>query len=229
MPIPATLQAVPLFAKLPEKQRQQIAGIAVSRAYAKGDIIFAENDFASGFYAVVSGRIKIYKLSPEGKEQILHVFGPGDVFGEVVVFAGKKFPAYAEPLEPATVLFFPRDGFVNLIRTDPDLALGMLAELSIKLRQFTALIENLSLKEVPARLAAHLLYLSKRQEDTDALVLELPKTQLASLLGTIPETLSRILARMAKEGLIDMPDSRQIRILDRAALIEISQGERRLA
>lgn len=228
MPVSATLQAIPLFAELPEKQRRNLADIAVSRNYAKGDIIFAENDRANGFYAIVAGRIKIYKLSPEGKEQILHVFGPGDVFGEVVVFAGRKFPAYAEPLETATTLFFPRDAFINLIRNDPDLALGMLAELSIKLRQFTALIENLSLKEVPARLAAHLLYLSKRQENTDALVLELPKSQLASLLGTIPETLSRILARMAKEGLIDMPDTRKIRILDRAALIEISQGERRL-
>jgi len=228
MAISRTIAAIPLFARLTENLRQKLGGIAVTRNYDKAQVIFADGERATGFYAIVSGRVKVYKLSPEGKEQILHVFGPGDVFGEAVVFAGKDYPAYAEPLDPAHTLFFPREAFVSLIRTDPDLALGMLAELSFKLRRFASLIEDLSLREVPARLAAHLLYLSTRQEGTDTLVLELPKTQLASLLGTIPETLSRILARMTKEGLIDMPDPRQIRILDRAALIEIAQAERRL-
>jgi len=104
----------------------------------------------------------------------------------------------------------------------------MLAYLSRRLHRFANLIESLSLKEVPGRLAAHLLYLSERQDDRDELLLDLSKVQLASLLGTIPETLSRVLAKMAREGLIEVQEGRHIRLLDRESLEELATGERRL-
>ena len=103
----------------------------------------------------------------------------------------------------AYCLFFPRPAFVDLIKRNPALALNMMAVLARRLRRFTGMIENLSLKEVPGRLAAHFLYLSDRKEGARELKLDISKNQLASLLGTIPETLSRILARMGKEGLIE--------------------------
>jgi len=223
------LAEMPMFEALSPPQRERVAGIAVSKAFPKGRVIFSDGEEAHGFYVLTDGRVKIYKLSPYGKEQILHIFGTGEMFGEAPVFEGGRYPAYAEALEPCQALFFPRAAFIELVETDPTLALHMLADLARRLRRFTRLVENLSLKEVPGRLAAHLLYLSERQDSSDDLALDLTKGQLASLLGTIPETLSRILARMAREGLIDSGQGGQIRLLDRQALEELAHGDRRLA
>jgi CRP/FNR family transcriptional regulator len=105
----------------------------------------------------------------------------------------------------------------------------MLSVLSQRLKAFTVLIEDLSLREVPGRLAAYLLYVSERDKGTDDINLEISKTQLASILGTIPETLSRILARMTREEIIESDDKRHIRICNRTAVEELASGERRLA
>jgi len=223
------IAAIPLFSGLPEAQRQALATIGFEKSYGKGEVVFSEGEEAAGFHVVTAGHVKVYKLSREGKEQILHIFGPGEPFGEVAVFEGGAFPAYAEALVPLKTLFLPRQAFIDVLKRDPSLALNMLADLSRRLRRFASLIEDLSLKEVPGRLAAYLLFLSERQGDSDDLALEVPKGQLASLLGTIPETLSRILARMTREGLIESPENRQIRILDRESLEDLARGERRLA
>ncbi len=201
--------------------------IITDQVFDRGQIIFSEGDDGNGFYVVVSGRVKIFKLSPEGKEQILHIFGPGDPFGEVAVFSGQHFPANAEAMESSRIFFFPRDSFSDLIKKNPSLALNMLAILSKRLRRFANLIDDLSLKEVPGRLAAHLLYLSGQTEGSEQLELSITKTQLASLLGTIPETLSRILGKMSKQGLIES-DGRRIKILDREALEELAESGGRL-
>jgi len=223
------IAAVPLFKGLPAEQLQDLARIVVTKVIKRGQTIFSEGDEAAGFYVLVSGRAKIFKLAPDGKEQILHIPAPGEPFGEVPVFAGERFPASAEALEDSRSFFFPRPAFVNLIKKNPALALNMMAVLARRLRRFTGMIENLSLREVPGRLAAHFLYLSDRQKGARELELDISKNQLASLLGTIPETLSRILARMGKEGLIETMGPRQIRILNRAGLEELAEGEKRLS
>jgi CRP/FNR family transcriptional regulator len=105
----------------------------------------------------------------------------------------------------------------------------MLSVLSIRLKRFTALIEDLSLKEVPGRLAAYLLYISETRNSTDQLSLDISKGQLASILGTIPETLSRILTKMSNEGLIESEGKRNIRIRDRIDLEKLAQGEKKLS
>ncbi len=210
-----------IFQGLPKQQLEQINDVAVSRNCARGEMVFMEQDEGNGFYLVAEGMVKIFKVSPSGKEQILHVFGPGEPFGEVPVFSGKRFPANAETIRKSRLLFFPRTAFLNLITAHPSLALNMLAVLSMRLRQFTNQVENLSLKEVPARLAAYLLYLSTEQERDDFVTLDISKGQLASLLGTIPETLSRILTRMNKQGLIETKD-RTIRLMNREGLESLS-------
>lgn len=223
------IAAIPLFEDLPDGQLKALAGICLLRTYRKGQMIFAEGDEGIGFYIVQSGRVRIFKLSPESsKEQILHILGPGESFGEVAVFTGMGFPAFAEAQASSVLLFFPRREFVALIRQDPSLALNMLAVLSRRLQKFTRLIEDLSLKETPARLAAHLLYLGGKRPDADEIRLDIPKGQMAALLGTIPETLSRIMARMGRQGLIRSRGN-QISILDRTGLQAIASGERKLA
>ncbi|MCX8011702.1 MAG: Crp/Fnr family transcriptional regulator [Desulfobacterota bacterium] len=220
---------IPLFKGLALEYLQSISRIIVEQEINRGKQIFAEGDEGKGFYVVISGRVKIFKLSPEGKEQTLHIFGPGEPFGEVPVFAGTPYPANAEALEKTKVFYFPRQAFVDLIQQNPTLALNMLGILSKRLHRFTALVEDLSLKEVPGRLAAYLLYLSSKQKDNNDLTLEITKTQLASLLGTIPETLSRILARMSREGIIKTDIHGHIQILDRKTLEKLAQGEVRLS
>jgi len=224
--IPRKLAEIGLFTGLSRMQCDELSRIAVRRSFRKGERIFSEGDDGAGFYAVLSGRVKISKLSAEGKEQILHLVGPGETFGEVSVFTGQGFPADASAALPTTVLFFPRTAFSGIIRQDPALALNMLAQLSKRLRQFAALIEDLSLKEVPGRLAKYLLYLSGRT-DGGAVELEISKGDLASLLGTIPETLSRILAKMNRQGLIRSRGV-QIGILDREGLERIAEGVKKL-
>jgi CRP-like cAMP-binding protein len=219
--------AIPMFEGLPAEDREALALIALQKRFGKGETIFSEGDVANGFYVVDRGKVKIYKISFEGKEQIIHIFGPGEPFGEVPMFEGKHFPAHAVAMEESSVIFFPRSSFVHLIQTNPSLALNMLAVLSRRLRGLTVMVEDLSLREVPARLASHLLYLSNSQRGAQQFKLDLPKGQLAGLLGTIPETMSRIISKMVKNGFIQIEGS-VITILDRDALVELSQGERRL-
>ena len=214
------IAGMPLFTGLSKAQYEALARICVRRSCRKGERLFSEGDEGTGFYMVVTGRVKIFKVSVEGKEQILHLFGPGESFGEVSVFTGQGFPADAVASVQAVLLFFPRVAFSALIQKDPTLALNMLAQLSGRLRHFAGLIEDLSLKEVPGRLAKYLLYLSGGNGDSEV-VLDVSKGQLASLLGTIPETLSRILARMHRQGLIRLRGS-QIRILDRPGIEQIA-------
>ncbi len=222
------LAHIPLFQGLENGYLAQLARIAVKKFYRRGETVFSEGDPGIGFHIITTGRIKVFKTSPDGKEQILHIMSQGEPFGEVPVFTGQRYPANAEALTDTGTLFIPRDDFIALIRTEPSVALSMLSVLSMRLKRFAGLIEDLSLREVPARLAAYLLYVSERQGGSDEVELEISKTQLAGVLGTIPETLSRILARMAREAVIEPDEKRRIRILDRKAVEEIAAGERRL-
>jgi len=202
-----------LFNGLPPEQVEKISQIAVDKFFEKGDMIFTEGDDGKGFYIAVTGLVKIFKASPDGKEQILHIFSPGEPFGEVPVFTGQPFPASAQTLLKSHLLFFPRNAFTHLVSNNPSLALNMLAILSRRLRMFANQIESLSLKEVPGRLATYLIYLADEQKNKAFVTLDIPKGQLASLLGTIPETLSRIFTRMTDQKLIQV-NGRHIAIID---------------
>ena len=196
------ISTIPLFNGLPEDQLEAIKKIAIEKQINKGEIVVSEGDEGNGFFVIAEGRVKVFKVSAEGKEQILHIFGPGQPFGEVPVFAGQKFPANAQAIDKTRVLFFPRAAIVDLITANPSLALNMLAEMSKKLRLFAVQIENLSLKEMPARLASYLIHLADEQDKGNLVTFKISKGQLASILGTIPETLSRIFAKLSGNNLI---------------------------
>jgi CRP/FNR family transcriptional regulator len=212
----------PLFKGLPDNQIQELHRIILEKRFKKGRIIFSEGDEGTGFYIVADGMVKVFKASSEGKEQILHIFSTGEPFGEVAVWMGQAFPASAQALTQVHLLYLPRKAFVDLIHDNPSLALNIIAILSLRIHQFTVQVENLSLKEVPGRLASYLIYLSKEQETDKSVTLSISKGQLASLLGTIPETLSRIFAKMTDQNLIEV-DGRTIRFLDYKGLIQLSE------
>ena len=191
--------------------------------FKKGAVIFHEGDKANGFYMVAKGKIKVFKLSYEGKEQILHVYGPGNAFGEVPVYKGKNFPASSMALEKSEIIFLPRDKFVDMITQTPGLGMNLLADLSRRLREFTIQIENLSFKKVPARLAAYILTLSQEQQNEKQVTLPISKAQLSNLIGTAPETVSRILKKMMDSSYIKV-ETKTILIEDYEGLLELSNS-----
>lgn len=218
------VRSISLFEGLPDAKLERLGNIAVNKTYGKGTVIFESDTPANGFYATLKGRVKIFRTSPSGKEQILHIFGPGESFAEVPVFEGGTFPVHAQTLEKSELLFIPRQEFARMIGQDPDLAMEMMAQLSSRLRILVNKIEELSLKEAPSRVASYLLLLSAGQEN-DTIRLDLPKGQIAFYLGTIQETLSRILKRFSEDEIIDVK-GKEITILDREALQEIADEGR---
>lgn len=220
-PIESFLAGTFLFQGLPQQTLRPIADLAHLRRFRRGEMIFHEGSPADGFYIVYAGKVKVFKLSPEGKEQILHIFGPGHPFGEVAVFANVGFPASAQAISDSQVVFISKREFTSLLKRDIAIAMNMLAILSRRLRVFVRMIEDLSLKEVPGRLATYLLIEAQVQGSEDEVNLEISKAQLASLLGTIPETLSRIFKRLQGQGIITVKGAR-ISIHDRQALEELS-------
>jgi len=227
MSVVSTLAETPLFAGLRPEQLERIERIAVERPMERGQMLFFERGEAEGFYVVVEGKVKIFRSSPDGREAVLHIYGPGESFGEVPVFMGGRFPASAAGVERGRVLFLPRAGLVRLIREDSTLAMNMLASLSGKLREFAAKIEALTLQEIPQRLSAYLLDLSEREGGKDVVELDMAKGLLAGLLGATRETLSRALSRMAEQNFIEVK-GRAIRLLDKAGLGDLVSGELKL-
>ncbi len=221
------LKRCPLFAGLKEEDLKRIRAVASPRHVGKKQILFGEGEEATGFYVILSGKVKLYKVSPDGKEQILHVVSAPDAFAEAALFLEGSYPAFAEALADSQLLFFPKRDFIQLIERNPKLSINMIVSLSHFLRRFASLIEELSLKEVSSRLAKYLIDLSlklaKEGKNPKEVDLDLSKNQLASKLGTISETLSRTLTKMKAKGIIDVRKNR-ILILNQEALRESASG-----
>jgi len=228
--VPKTKQlgAMAAFEGLDPAHLKILARLAVRRRFPAGTPIFTEGESAGGFYAVLEGRVRVYKLGADGREQILHICRAGEPFGEAAVFEGAPYPAHADSMDDVSTIFIPRDGLIDEVRRNPDFALALLTLLSRRLRRLAGLVESLSLREVPGRLAAYLLLCAERAAES-RITLEVSKSQLAALLGTIPETLSRILGKLNREGMIATEGPRGIVILDRAALRRLADGEERLS
>jgi CRP/FNR family transcriptional regulator, dissimilatory nitrate respiration regulator len=221
------LTRIYLFSKIEVADLKTLAEMAVRKNFPRQTTIFREGKEAQGFYILLTGQIKLVKSSLDGKEYIIRLVGPGETFAEAAVFGDIPYPATAISLEDCQTLFFPKGPFLQNLAASPTLARNMLATLSRLLLHLTKQLEDLSLKEVSARLARYLLERCQvtHGEIAAGLSLELPttKTQLAAYLGTISETLSRTLSRFKNMGLIEV-DKGKITILDPVALQRMAQG-----
>ncbi|WP_019501174.1 Crp/Fnr family transcriptional regulator [Pseudanabaena sp. PCC 6802] len=224
------LQTTLMFRGLSLEQLGSVAQIAQLQRFQKGEIVFMQDSEATGFFIIKMGRVKIFKTAPNGKEQILRIFEPGENFAEVPALDGRRFPASASALEPTELILFPRRSFLDVLHQYPDIAINMLISLSQHLRHLTDLVEDLSFKDVPQRLASYLLKLSdsysgiqrdRANSGNNIVTLDLTKSQLAATLGTIPATLSRAFYRLTSEGLIAVHGA-QIELLDRDRLQSLS-------
>lgn len=215
--------SVPMFGGLSEPETRLLSDIAVKRDFRKGSVIFFEGECCEGFYVVAVGQVKVTKISAKGKEQILYVLESGEPFGQLALYHGDAYPATAFALSKCTCLFFPRQAFLKLISEVPLLPFKMLVFIARRHRELVRQLENISLKEAPERLAGYLLLLAKEGEGSETVTLPISKEQLSHLLGTSPETLSRVFSKMAEEGMISM-DGKKIAILKPDELERLSEG-----
>lgn len=220
------LKRVGLFESLEEGHLAELVRRARRRRLDPGQTLFLQGDPADGLYVVLSGRIKVFKTSAKGREQTLMLMGSGDPVGEVAVLSGENYPASAEALEPSEVLYMPRQAFLDLVAREPEIALRLLGALSSRLRTFTRLIEDLSLREVAERLAAHLLILAGEGEADQVVDLTVSKTQLSAAVGTVPETLSRAFRQLSVSGAVETK-GRKVFIKDRALLEKMARSHPR--
>jgi CRP-like cAMP-binding protein len=227
--IVGALKAAQLFAGLPKEELSILAARAVRKLYAPGELIFVEGEPCQGFYIVVRGRVRIYKTSPNGREQMLAVEGPGNSIAELPVFDGGAYPASAAALEDTEMVFISRKDFHVFCRQHPDVALHILAVVGARLRRLVGIIEELSFTTVRQRLIALLLRESgvkgTRNGNTVEFEMEGSHQDLAQEIGTVRELISRNLSRLQAEGLIEV-DGRKILIKDLAQLAAIQGSEK---
>ena len=215
----------PLFQGLSEEDLAALATIGVPKSLAKGEVLFVEGAPSRGFFLVLEGAVKLAKVSPTGKEQILHVHGRGDVFAEGTLGEGATYPASAMATEGSRLLLFLKADFARLLVSRPAFATNLIARLSQRLRQMAALVEDLSLREAPSRLARYLIERAGDEIERGAVVrLGIRKGELASLLGTRSETLSRLFRRLGEAGIIDVRGA-EVTILDPDRLEDLASGE----
>jgi CRP-like cAMP-binding protein len=215
------LRKTPLFASLTDKEMEALAGRVSKRRFECGALLFSEGDPCTGLFLVAWGKIRIFKLSPSGREQVLAVEGSGSSFAELPVFDGGNYPASASALEDAEVLFISRKDFQNFCREHPEVALKVIAVVGSRLRRLIGIIEDLSFTTVRHRLIALLLQLAQASgtASKEGVRVELTKTHqdLAAELGTVRELVSRNLSRLQAEGFLEV-DGRRIIVKDLAGL-----------
>ena len=209
-PLPQSLDVlrrVPIFSGLTETELQFLAERAVPRNYKKGELLFTEGEPCTGLFVVESGRVRIFKSSPNGREQILTIEGPGSSVAELPLFDGGTYPASTAAIEEARIYFISKQDFHSLCLVHPQVPLKVLKVVGGRLRKLVGIIEELSFTTVRSRLISVLVRLGKAGKKTPAgIEIQLPPSnqELASEIGTVRELVSRNLSRLQAEELIIM-------------------------
>jgi CRP-like cAMP-binding protein len=200
------LRSCALFSRLSSEDRRKVAEVSVVRRYEKGDRVFSEGEASDLLFTILSGRVKVVKAIPSGKELILEILGPGDPLGAIAAYEERPYPASAVALEEATCLASKRAAFMALLETCPSLVRGMLGGFSLRVIELTKRLGEITGSRVEARFAQIFLKLSDRlgQPRGQALFvpLALSRQDLADLAGTTMETSIRIMSRWGKEGVV---------------------------
>src|SRR6185312_13084462 len=200
------LRKTQLFATLTDREMTPLSARASKRHFDRGEVLFSEGDPRHGLFVVASGRIRIFKLSPSGREQVLAVEGPGSSFAELPVFDGGVYPASASAVQDSEVLFISRRDFQNYCLEHPEVALKVLAVVGSRLRRLVGIIEELSFTTVRQRLISVLVKLAQTegQQTERGIEFQLPAShqELANQLGTVRELVSRNLMRLHAEGVL---------------------------
>jgi CRP/FNR family transcriptional regulator len=220
------LRSTPIFSRLNPADRATVAAVAAVRHYAKGETIFEQESPSDALYAIISGRVKIFRMMPNGKDLILEVFGPGDPLGAVALYMGRPFPASASALEDTTCVVIPRATFFQLLETNPSLVRGLLLGLTTRLVELTNRLAEMSVGRIEGRFARLFLKLAREMGRSDRggtfVQLALSRQELADMTGTTIETCIRIMSRWGKAGIVRTEKDGFV-LLDRSALERLAQ------
>lgn len=209
------LDLVPIFSGLTAAEKDEIMMITHEKKYSRGDVIYSAGEISKSLYVIHQGSVRVYRLSPTGKEQVIRICGPGDFLGELTLFSDQPLTEYAVASSSLAMCVINGQDLTQLMAKYPTIAMKVLEVLSQRLNRAESLIEDINLHSVDYRIANTLLELA--QEGT---VINLPSTKadLASSLGMTGETLSRKLSALQDAEVIDMRGQRRIYILKREAL-----------
>jgi CRP/FNR family transcriptional regulator len=224
------LLAVPLYRRLPAEDRERLAAVTVVRRFEKGGMVFAEGDGAESFITIAAGRVKVFKMTPAGKDVILEIFGAGDPLGALAVYEDRPFPASAMALEETVCLAIHKRDFFALLENHPTLVRGLLHALTRRLVELTNRMAELTGGRVEPRFARLFLKLAEQMgtpgdggDGGTFIPMVLSRQELADLTGTTIETAIRIMSRWGKEGVVRTEKS-GFTVMDRAALAETAMG-----
>ncbi len=210
------LRQIPLFASLSDDDLQLVANMTVERSYERGDVVLLEGDMGGALCYVYTGLVKVFKTSPEGKEQVLRLIAPGHTFNDVPALDGGPNPASAAAMEASVVYQIWRAELQKLITTRPAVAMAVVRTLAQALRHLVTLVEDLSLRHVTARVAK-LLLTQEEEQVGKRLVRQLTQQEMAAMAGTAREVVGRALKELESSGAIEMRQGRAV-ILNRERL-----------
>jgi len=200
------LLRAPIFSRLEVEDRRRLAEVARLQFYRRGDMVFAEGDPPDYFCTVVQGRVKVFKMTPAGKDVILEIFGAGDPLGAVAAYDGHPFPASAVAIEDSQVLLVPRDAFFALLEQHPTLVRGLLSGLTHRLAELAFRLAELTGGRVEPRFARLFLKLAqeqgRRERGGTFIPVALSRQELADMTGTTVETCIRIMSRWGKHRVV---------------------------
>jgi len=220
------LRSVPLFARLSDEALTRLAREMTERAVSRGEQIVMEGEPADAVYLIAAGQMRVYRLSPDGREQVLTHLGPGEAFHLVAALDGGLHPASTSAWTAGTLYVLRRERFLELLQQEPSVALSLLRHFAARLRYLTALAEELGVRTVRARLARLLLQQAQQSARTGGARVSarrFTREEMAAQIGTVREVVGRTLRAFEDEGLVRMERHRII-VLDPAALEEAAQG-----
>jgi len=200
------LRSSPLYRNLSPEDQRRLAAVSLARTYEKGDVIFSEGDAPDFLVTIASGRVKVVKTIPAGKELILEIFGPGDPVGAVVAYEGRPYPASAVALERSACILVRRNEFFALLEGHPSFVRGFLTGMAQRIVELTRRIPEVAGGRVETRFAHLFLKLAGRMGRPDPrgrfVPLPLSRQELADLAGTTIETSIRLMSRWGKQGIV---------------------------
>ncbi|HVZ39123.1 MAG TPA: Crp/Fnr family transcriptional regulator [Candidatus Kapabacteria bacterium] len=209
-----------VFADLAPREMALIDGVKGCRRYAKGEMIFHVDEYPPGLYCVHSGKVKIFKVGKDGREQIVRLAKEGDIIGYRSLISGERYSAYAVPMEDSDICLIPKDTFLSILTSSSTLSTRMLSLLSHDLKTAEERLVEMAQKPVRERVAETLLLLKETygvEPDGATLNIRLTRAELATLVGTATESVSRMLSKLQQERTIDM-HGRTITITNPGAL-----------
>ena len=219
------LLEVALYRRLSEEDREHLAAAATVERFDKGEAVFHEGDPAQDFFTLVRGRVKVYKVMPNGRVVILEILGPGDLVGAVAVYESLAYPATAEAMDETLCIRIPKDPFFQLLETRPSLARGLLKAMTHRIVVLANRFADHAAGKVETRFARLFLKLASEMGRAEAegvfIPMSLSRQELADLMGTTVETSIRIMSRWGKEGVVQTKKSGFL-VIDRRALEQIS-------